>query len=80
MPYPREELGHADNSFTLFQNEPPYVLSSELAQLPAPFGHSDGDGLARNKRYIVRFFPAPLSFKRLTFESSEINSNKVWCT
>ncbi|KAL8278044.1 hypothetical protein RQP46_009504 [Phenoliferia psychrophenolica] len=54
-PYGREELGHADNSFTLFQNEPPYVLSSALTQLPAPFGHSDGDGLARNKRYITAF-------------------------
>ncbi|KAM0747421.1 hypothetical protein T439DRAFT_329152 [Meredithblackwellia eburnea MCA 4105] len=50
--YSEEELSHADNSFTLFQNEPPYVLTSELAQLPQPFGHSDGAGIARNKRII----------------------------
>lgn len=57
--YPRDEVGHADNSFTTFQNEPPYVLSSELAQLPQPFGHSDGAGIARNKAFIVRL---PLLF------------------
>lgn len=55
LDYSREMLGHADNSFTLFQNEPPYVLASKtLDQLPSPFGHSDGEGIARNKRYIVR--------------------------
>ncbi|GAA5872830.1 hypothetical protein JCM1840_005863 [Sporobolomyces johnsonii] len=86
LAYPHEELAHADNSFTLFQNEPPYVLSHELAQLPQPNGHSDGDGIARNKAYIqkgllhlTRFlfaqFPAlppstPLSKRPLAIETS----------
>ncbi|SCZ96021.1 BZ3500_MvSof-1268-A1-R1_Chr8-1g09951 [Microbotryum saponariae] len=50
--YPSVELAHADNSFTTFLNQPPYVLSSELTQLPQPFGHSNGKGIARNKAYI----------------------------
>lgn len=53
LAYSRDELGHADNSFTLFQNEPPYVLTSKLSQLPSPYGHSDGEGIARNKAFIV---------------------------
>lgn len=53
LAYSRDELGHADNSFTLFQNEPPYVLTSKLSQLPSPYGHSDGEGIARNKDFIV---------------------------
>ncbi|BGP66545.1 CCR4-NOT core subunit cdc39 [Rhodotorula toruloides] len=52
LAYSRDELGHADNSFTLFQNEPPYVLTSKLSQLPSPYGHSDGEGIARNKAFI----------------------------
>ncbi|CEQ40826.1 SPOSA6832_02462 [Sporobolomyces salmonicolor] len=55
LAYPHEELAHADNSFSLFQNKPPYVLSHKLTQLPQPNGHSDGEGIARNKAYIVRF-------------------------
>lgn len=51
--YPRDELGHADNSFATFLNNAPYVLSGPLAQLPQPFGHSDGAGIARNKAFIV---------------------------
>lgn len=55
LAYPRDELAHADNSFTTFQNEPPYVLTTtELEPLPTPFGHSDGEGIRRNKEYIVR--------------------------
>lgn len=58
LAYPRDELAHADNSFTTFQNEPPYVVTtSELEPLPTPFGHSDGEGIRRNKEYIV----SPLS-------------------
>lgn len=52
--YGLDELSHADNSFSLFQNEPPYVLSSRLSPLPQPYGHSDGAGIARNKEFIVR--------------------------
>jgi len=52
--YGRDELAHADNSFTTMLNEPPYVLQSALAGLPSPGGHSDGEGIARNKAYIVR--------------------------
>ena len=55
--YARDELAHADNSFTTSLNEPPYVLQSALAPLPAPHGHSDGEGIARNKGYIVRLPP-----------------------
>jgi hypothetical protein len=63
--YPRDEVGHTDNSFTLFQNEPPYVLSNELSQLPQPFGHSDGSGIARNKAFIVHLSACPLlAFRR----------------
>lgn len=53
--YGREELSHADNSFTTLQNDPPVVMSGELVNLPQPFGHSDGEGRARNKMYIVSF-------------------------
>ena len=52
--YGRDELAHADNSFTTMLNEPPYVLQSALAGLPSPGGHSDGEGIARNKAFIVR--------------------------
>ncbi|SCV67240.1 BQ2448_5886 [Microbotryum intermedium] len=52
LAYPSVELAHADNSFTTFLNRPPYVISSGLTQLPQPFGHSDGKGIARNKAYI----------------------------
>lgn len=51
--YSRDELAHADNSFATFQNEPPYVLTSGLVPLPTPFGHSDGEGIQRNKDFIV---------------------------
>ncbi|GAA6025465.1 hypothetical protein JCM8202_003622 [Rhodotorula sphaerocarpa] len=54
LAYPREEWAHADNSFATFQNEPPYVLTGDLVPLPAPFGHSDGDGLQRNKDLIQK--------------------------
>jgi hypothetical protein len=54
-PYTSQELAHADNSFTTLLNKPPYVLSSSrLDQLPSKFGHSDGEGIERNKRFIVR--------------------------
>ena len=56
LAYGREELSHADNSFTTLQNDPSMVLSSDLVQLPHPFGHSDGEGIARNKMFIVSYF------------------------
>lgn len=62
LAYPRDELAHADNSFATFQNEPPYVLTSELTPLPTPFGHSSGeDGIRRNKEYIVSITRPPVS-------------------
>ena len=66
--YGQDELAHADNSFSLFQNEPPYVLTSRLSPLPQPYGHSDGAGIARNKEFIVRSSP----FQRST-RSSPLN-------
>ncbi|GAA6004003.1 uncharacterized protein JCM10292_000647, partial [Rhodotorula paludigena] len=54
LAYSRAELAHADNSFTTFMNEPPYVLQSALSQLPSPHGHSDGEGIARNKAFIYQ--------------------------
>lgn len=52
--YPRDEVAHTDNSFATFLNNPPYVMSGPLSQLPQPYGHSDGAGIARNKAFIVR--------------------------
>ncbi|GAA5875879.1 hypothetical protein JCM8547_001693 [Rhodosporidiobolus lusitaniae] len=55
LSYSSEELAHADNSFTTFLNEPPYVLEGgRLAQLPDEGGHSEGEGRRRNKEYIHR--------------------------
>lgn len=52
--YTAQELSHADNSFTTLLNMPPYVLSSPtLDPLPSKYGHSDGEGIERNKRFIV---------------------------
>jgi hypothetical protein len=53
MGYPRDEVGHTDNSFATFLNNAPYVMAGPLSQLPQPFGHSDGAGFARNKAFIV---------------------------
>ncbi|GAA6009378.1 hypothetical protein JCM10207_003754 [Rhodosporidiobolus poonsookiae] len=50
--YSRDELAHADNSFTSFMNEPPYVIESGLAQLPDAGGHSEREGRQRNKEFI----------------------------
>lgn len=54
LPFTRDELVHADNYFAVFQNEPPYVLSSTLTPLPVKGGYSDGTGLKRNKAHIQR--------------------------
>ncbi|GAA95283.1 hypothetical protein E5Q_01939 [Mixia osmundae IAM 14324] len=52
---PHDELSHADNFFSTFFNEPPYVIRSQLIALPSqPKGYSDGSGIARNKDYIQR--------------------------
>ncbi|KAK4048899.1 hypothetical protein OIV83_004455 [Microbotryomycetes sp. JL201] len=64
--FDRDLIGHADNAFTTFQNQPPYVMSSSLMQLPSPFGHSDGAGIARNKAFIYQGlgnFSAHVGFK-----------------
>ncbi|GAA5849348.1 hypothetical protein JCM9279_006456 [Rhodotorula babjevae] len=65
--YGRDELAHADNSFTTMLNEPPYVLQSALAGLPSPGGHSDGAGIARNKAFIWQGVARLSSHLNLTF-------------
>ncbi|GAA5855579.1 hypothetical protein JCM5353_005456 [Sporobolomyces roseus] len=54
LDYPREELAHADNSFTTFLNRPPYVMSHALTEMKYGKGHSDGNGILRNKDYIQK--------------------------
>lgn len=78
LAYPRDELAHADNSFTTFQNEPPYVLTTgELDPLPTPLGgHSDGEGIRRNKDYIVSLLSLYRTVVRMlsTGEIDELSS------
>ncbi|GEM11861.1 CCR4-NOT transcription complex subunit 1 [Rhodotorula toruloides] len=70
LAYSCDELSHADNSFTLFQNEPPYVLTSKLSQLPSPYGHSDGEGIARNKALIHKGLVRLSSYLNASFPPS----------
>lgn len=55
-PLASDELAMLDNSFTTFQNAPPYVLAGELVPLPQPVAFTAGDGTAgdrRNEIYMV---------------------------
>ncbi|GAA5988666.1 hypothetical protein JCM10908_003667 [Rhodotorula pacifica] len=76
LAYPRDELSHADNSFTTFQNEPPYVLTGELVPLPTPFGHSDGEGIQRNKEYIQKGLVRLSSYLDARFPLAELSSSE----
>ncbi|GAA5909510.1 uncharacterized protein JCM6883_003969 [Sporobolomyces salmoneus] len=53
---PRDELAHADNSFTTFLNNPPYVMGSNaIVEMKAAAGYSDGSkGDLRNQLYIQK--------------------------
>lgn len=68
---PKDELAHADNSFTTFLNNPPYVLGSNaIVEMKTGRGYSDGKrGDLRNQVYIVR----PLISVPLSERSSEID-------
>ncbi|GAA6042739.1 hypothetical protein JCM8097_005558 [Rhodosporidiobolus ruineniae] len=68
--YSRDELAHADNSFATFMNEPPYVIESRLAQLPDKGGHSEGEGISRNKAFIHQGLQRLVSFLDADFPSS----------
>ncbi|GAA5872920.1 hypothetical protein JCM16303_006879 [Sporobolomyces ruberrimus] len=54
--FPRDELAHADNSFTTFLNRPPYVMSSNgIVEMKTGTGYSDGvKGDLRNHDYIQK--------------------------
>lgn len=50
------ELSMLDNSFTTYQNDPPFVLSGELLPMPQPGAFTAGDGTVgdrRNELFIV---------------------------
>ncbi|GAA5831629.1 hypothetical protein JCM11251_000776 [Rhodosporidiobolus azoricus] len=68
--YSRDELAHADNSFTTFLNEPPYVLEGRLAQLPDKGGHSEGEGIGRNKQFIQKGLVRLTDFLDTSFPSA----------
>ncbi|GAA5846050.1 hypothetical protein JCM3766R1_001350, partial [Sporobolomyces carnicolor] len=53
---PKDELAHADNSFTTFLNNPPYVLGSNaIVEMKTGRGYSDGKrGDLRNQVYIQK--------------------------
>ncbi|GAA5967764.1 hypothetical protein JCM8115_006439 [Rhodotorula mucilaginosa] len=77
LAYPRDELAHADNSFTTFQNEPPYVVTtSELEPLPTPFGHSDGEGIRRNKEYIQKGLVRLSAYLGARFPLAELSDSE----
>ncbi|GAA5999501.1 hypothetical protein JCM5350_002780 [Sporobolomyces pararoseus] len=56
LDFPRDELAHADNSFTTFLNNPPYVLGSgAIIEMKTGKGYSDGEkGDLRNQLYIQK--------------------------
>lgn len=49
-PLASDELAMLDNSFTIFQNVAPYVLSSGLVPMPQPMAFTAGDGTAGDRR------------------------------
>jgi hypothetical protein len=49
-PLASDELAMLDNSFTTFQNAPPYVLAGELVPMPQPVAFTAGDGTAGDVR------------------------------
>jgi hypothetical protein len=58
LDFPRDELAHADNSFTTFLNNPPYVVGSNaIIEMKSGKGYSDGEkGDLRNQLYTVSMF------------------------
>ncbi|GAA5969540.1 hypothetical protein JCM3765_002659 [Sporobolomyces pararoseus] len=56
LDFPRDELAHADNSFTTFLNSPPISMGSNaIVEMKTGKGYSDGEkGDSRNKLYIQK--------------------------